>query len=43
MTEGGHLPNSWADVAGSPSALGRLSEGLIKSVTLAPLVLPSSM
>lgn len=40
MTEEGHLPNSWADVACSPLKLGMPAVGMIKPVTLTPLKHP---
>lgn len=40
MTERGHLPNSWADVARSPVKLGTLAVGMSKPVTLTPLSRP---
>ena len=43
MTEGGHLPNSWADVAWVPSEQGLPGAGMIKPMTLSPLVLPFSI
>ena len=43
MTEGGHLPNSWADVACSLSEQGSLAIGMIKPMTLALLVLSWNM
>ena len=43
VTEGGHLPNSWADVACSLSEQGSPASEMIKPMTLALLVLSWSM
>lgn len=44
MTDEGHLPNSWAEVACSSLKLGTLAVGMIKPGTMTPstTLLPTS-